>query len=154
MSLFSASFRKIDKLRQEVRLIQDYLDAFESPANGERRTASISQSGECIVVRNFPLPDRYRPDYIDLLLITDDYPARPPIGLYVLNKRNEALIRQIESRFNAFRDHAHHNADPIKGYTWICYTYAGNSWHYCEANLARGDNVRKYLASCFAELNT
>ncbi len=154
MSLFRASFRKIDKLRKEVRLIQAYLNAFEFPANGERRTATISQSGECILVRNFPLPDRYRPDYIDLLLITDDYPARPPIGLYMLNKRNGALIRQIEGRFNAFRNQAHHNAPPIQGYTWICYTYAGNSWHYREENLARGDNVRKYLASFFAELNT
>lgn len=154
MSLFRASFRKIDKLRKEVREVQAYLDAYDPPANGERRSATISTSGECILVRNFPLPDRYRPDYIDILLMLDHYPAMPPIGLYIVNKRNHALIRQIESRFNAFRDHAHHDALPIQGYTWICYAYAGNSWHYREENLARGDNVRKYLASFFAELNT
>lgn len=104
-------------------------------------------------MRNFPLPDGYRPDYIDVLLITDDYPARPPIGLYVLNKRNEALIRQIRDRFNAFHNEAFHDAPAIPGYTWICYHYSGNSWRYRTDNPTRGDNVRKFIASFFAELN-
>jgi hypothetical protein len=145
--------RKLAKLRWEIQNIQDYLDGFESAMNGRSRSALLGDTAEYIIVRNFPLPDRYWPDYVDLLLIMDDYPAKPPIGLYVLNNRNEALIQQIRDQFNAFQDRAFHDAPAVQGYTWICYHYNGNSWRYREDNPKRGDNVRKFLASFFAELN-
>lgn len=153
MTTMTASPRKLAQQRWEIANLQHYLDGFESPANGERRSAQCNQTGEYIAVRNFPLPDAYRPDYIDLLVVTDSFPATPPIGLYVLHRHNEALIGQLQRRFNAFRDQAYHEAPAIRGYTWICYHYSGNAWRYRADQPARGDNVRKFLASWFAELN-
>ncbi|WP_295457052.1 hypothetical protein [uncultured Thiodictyon sp.] len=145
--------RKLAQLRWEVANIQAFLDHFDRPLNGESRTVQLGQTAEFLTVRNFPLPDGYRPDYIDLLVVTDNFPATPPIGLYVLHRNNQALIGQLQRRFNAFADQAFHEAPPIRDYTWICYHYGGNAWRYRADQPARGDNIRKFLASWFAESN-
>ena len=88
-----------------------------------------------------------------LHVLLDDFPARPPIGIYVLHRQNAALIEQLSGRFNAFRDKAYHDAPPIRNFTWICYSYADNAWRYREDNPARGDNTAKFLAGFFAELS-
>jgi hypothetical protein len=62
------SQQKLVALQWEVRAIQAFLSEFEPPRNGGRRTVRLSHSGEIILVRNFPLPDGYWPDQIDLLL--------------------------------------------------------------------------------------
>lgn len=151
MSLFS--FRKRNHLLEEAARVQTFLDQFGPPTNGERRIARIGDNGEHMYVRNFPLPDGFEPDYIDLMVLLDDYPARPPIGLYVLHKQNAALIRQLSGRFNAFQDSAYHSAPAIRDFTWICYHYANNSWRFREGNPAQGDNTAKFLAGFFAELS-
>lgn len=145
--------RKMAQLRWETANLQDFLNGFDPPANGERRLVQLGQTAEFITVRNFPLPDGYRPDFIDLLVVTEQFPATPPIGLYVLHRNNEALIGQLQRQFNAFRDRAFHDAPAIRSYTWICYHYGGNAWRYRADQPARGDNIRKFLASWFAELN-
>lgn len=149
----SVSARKLAALRWEVANIQNFLDEFEAPAHGGRRLALLGDTAEYLILRNFPLPDRYQPDCLDALMLTDGFPALPPIGLYVLNRQNPRLIAQLEGRFNAFPDRAFHDAPAISGYTWICYHYAGNCWRYRANDPARGDNLRKFLASFFAELN-
>lgn len=148
------SFRKHNLLQAEATRVQRFLDRFDPPENGEKRIAYIGKSGEYMVVCNFPLPDGFRPDYIDLLVLLDDFPARPPIGIYVLHKgRNAALIEQLSGRFNAFRNKAYHDAPSIPDYTWICYSYAHNVWRYRADNPERGDNTAKFLAGFFAELS-
>jgi len=148
----TVSARKLALLQWEACNIQDFLDDFDAPAGGESRSAHLGRTGEILIVKNFPLPDRCRPDQIDLFVGVPDYPASPPIGLYVLNRHNENLIVQLRHRFNIFRDHAYHEADPVPGYTWICYAYAENVWRYNAAAPAKGDNVRKFLSSFFATL--
>lgn len=154
MSEAKLSHRTLALLKWEVINIQNYLDGFDAPVNGERRLAQLGDTGEYIAIQNFPLPDGYRPDYMDMLILTESYPAVPPIGVYVLNKANAALMCQMTTKFNAFRDMAFHAAQPIQGYTWICYHYAGNAWKFRGDHPARGDNIRKFIASFFAELNT
>lgn len=146
-----ASPRKLGLLQWEVANLQRWLDGFEAPVNGKRRLAQAHRSGEYISVLNHPLPDRYRPDFADILVLTDGFPGLPPIGLYLLNQHNAGLIRQLQGRFNAFRDGAFHDAPAIPGYTWICYHYEGNSWRYRADAPAFGDNIGKFLAGFFAE---
>ena len=98
-----------------------------------------------------PLPDGYAPDEIDALLLVDNFPSLPPIGLYVLNHGNDQVVTQLRRRFNAFQDRAFHDAPSIDGYTWICYAYAGNAWRYRASEPHKGDNLRKFVASFFAE---
>lgn len=149
----NTSQRTLALLKWEVANIQSFLDGFEAPANGERRRALLGSTGEYIAIQNSPLPDGYKPDFIDILLMMPDYPAVPPIGLYVLNKSNAALIAQLQRKFNAFRDNAYHDAEAISGYTWICYHYASNGWKFRGDNPGRGDNIRKFIACFYAELN-
>src|SRR5215469_6231360 len=99
--------RTLALLSREVENINKFLIEFEPPANGEERIASLGETSEFVIVQNMPLPDSYDPDYCDLMLIVSDFPATPPIGLYLLNK-DEALIAQLRSRFNAFRDGSFH----------------------------------------------
>lgn len=140
-------------LQWEVQNIVRYLEnGFHPPNNGQVRQASLGSTGEYITVQNFPLPDGFRPDYIDILLIVDGFPARPPTGLYVLNRDNEALLRQLKEHFNAFQNDAAHGAPAINGYTWICYHYQNHAWKYRADKPAHGDNVQKFLNNFLAEL--
>lgn len=147
----AASSRKLDLLRWEAANLQRYLDGFEPAANCEARIVGIGNGAEYLFARNFPMPDSYQPDYIDLLVIVDDFPAKPPIGIYVLNRQNAALIGQLAGRFNAFPDKAYYSAPAIRNYTWICYHYDDNAWRYRADNPARGDNIAKFLAGFYAE---
>jgi hypothetical protein len=150
LSLSHLSQLKLALLKWEVRAIEAYLNEFDPPTNGGRRRARLSRSGEIILIANFPLPDGYKPDQIDLLVGVSQYPGWPPIGLYVMNQGNDALIAQLRNRFSALQDGAGHSADPIPGYTWLCCSYANNQWRFCIPYPARGDNVRKFLATFYA----
>jgi len=138
-------------LRWEVANLQDWLDGFYAGAGGRPRRTWLGRTGEYIVIEALPLPDGYAPDEIDALLLVDNFPSLPPIGVYVLNRGNEALVAQLRHRFNAFPNRAFHDAPSIDGYTWICYAYANNAWRYNAATPNKGDNLRKLLASFFAE---
>lgn len=149
-SPLSLSQQRLALLKWEVRAIEAYLGEFDPPTSGGRRRARLTRSGEIILVANFPLPDGYEPDQIDLLVGVSRYPAWPPIGLYVMNQGNAALIAQLRDLFSAYQDSAGHSADPVPGYTWLCYSYAQNTWRYCTPYPTRGDNVRKFLATFYA----
>jgi hypothetical protein len=155
MTTSGVSQRKMALLRWEAASLQQSLvTRFDPPANGERRAVHLAPSGEYVTVQNFPLPDRFAPDFVDLLLLTDSFPAIPPVGIYVLNEGASAhVVRQLVGRFNAFRDTAYHGAPALPGYTWICYAYANNVWRYRADAPTHGDNIRKFLASFFAELS-
>jgi hypothetical protein len=144
------SSRTLAQLNYEISNINRYLAEFGVTARGETRAAELNATGEFIRVFNMPLPDGYRPDHCDLVLIVDDFPARPPIGLYLLNK-DKALVSQMEAQFNAFRDVGFHGAPSIPGYTWICFHFQ-NGWRYRADNPAQGDNLAKFLGAFFAEL--
>ncbi len=138
-------------LSYEVAHIQDYLDGFYPGPSGRRRRAWVGSTGEFVVIEAMPLPDGYHPDEIDLLLLVDNFPSIPPIGIYMLNRGNEHLVRQLKNRFNAFQNNAYHDAPAIKNYTWLCYAYANNHWRYNASDPRQGDNLRKFLSSFFAE---
>ena len=140
------SHRTLGALRWEVANLQRFLDRFEPLLSGQRRKAALGETGEFIVVQNFPLPDGFQPDYIQLLVLVPDYPARPPCGLYCLNAGNERIITQIQRVFHVYRDKAFYTAPSVPGYTWICHHYAGNQWRHVPHAPNRGDNVAKYLA--------
>jgi hypothetical protein len=146
----SLSQQKLALLKWDMRAIQAFLSEFDPPDSGGSRRVRLSPSGEIILIANFPLPDGYSPDRINLLVGVSKYPQWPPIGLYIMNQGNDALIAQLRKRFSAFRDGAYHQADPVPGYTWLCYSYASNKWRYNTPYPSRGDNVRKFLATFFA----
>lgn len=132
----------------EQRNVQVWLDSFEPPRAGRRR-ARLHSSGQLLFVDALPLPDRYRPDEIDIVLAIDNFPSIPPIGLYALN-RERHMVTQLSDHFRAFANQAFHKAPAIPGYTWICFHYADNRWSYDAANPAKHDNIGKFLNAFYA----
>jgi hypothetical protein len=142
------SHREYALLRNDVAGVQAFLDEFPAPFNGEIREAAIGPSGKTVSITNMPLPDGFEPDFVDLAILLPDYPATPPIGLYLLRKSNAPLISQLKRIFNVF-DHGFHDAPTIVNYDWACLVYEGNRWRYNASHVASGDNLRKFLIRFF-----
>jgi hypothetical protein len=136
-------------LERDVEGIRSFLAEFEPPSNGEAREVIVGASGQTLSIRNFPLPDGLNPDYVDIALLLPDYPARPPVGVYLLKRNNEAVVRQLKAVFNVF-DKGFHDAPTIPGFQWVCLVYDDNRWRYNAANVATGDNLRKFMIRFFA----
>lgn len=132
-------------LNEELILVQSLLDEFHPPTNGEERTAELTASGQLLAITNLPLPDRYHPDYVDILIDVSRYPD-PPIGIYLLNDGFNNQQQGLREKFNLFQNTGYHDAESISGYTWICHIYPNNKWKIYPDNLPSGDNLRKYLS--------
>ena len=114
----------------------------------------LGKSYETVWVQNFPLPNHYRPDYIDLALIVKAYPLDPPKGIYLLSSATSRdLITSFKKRFNVFRDRAFHNAPSVDGYEWICFGYL-SGWRYNARAPHKGDNLGKLMRNLWHELES
>jgi hypothetical protein len=147
------SSRTLSLLDWECANITAYLGAFGAD-HGLGRRAVLDDSGEFIRVLGMPLPPGYDPSSCDLVLIVNDFPARPPIGLYLLNSDRSQVQRivQLFGRGHVMRNQGQYGAPSIPGYTWVCFHYDLNRWHYCASAPASGDNLQKFLASFYAQL--
>lgn len=90
-NLSKAATSPLALLQADVRLVQGLLDEFESPANGEDRLASLTGSAQLLAITNLPLPDGYRPDYVDILIDVSRYPCsagsdRTPHGRHYFSR--------------------------------------------------------------------
>jgi hypothetical protein len=140
-------------LRNELTLVQRWLNGFEPMSNGRARQAWLGVGGAYMIIEGMPLPEGYQPDHIDLMIDLSQFPTIPPIGLYVLNQQNGALIEQLKKHFRAFTNAAFHDAESVEGYTWICYHYANNQWKHNAAQPNKGDNIAKFFNNFYTELD-
>ncbi len=131
------------------QLQRELHQGFEPLSNGSPRVVSAHPRGEYVKVLNFPLPDGYQPDAIDLLLVTTQYPGIPPYGMHVLQRNNERLLEQLQNTFEHVFLDGFPSAEEIPGYTWICYHYQDNQWRFNANNPAKGDNITKMLVDNF-----
>lgn len=146
---------KKELLRSQSEKINDFLNEFESPPYpGGFRSVSLEANDQFMVVKNFPLPDGYRPDYVDLLIDLTNHPDRPPIGLYLLINNNRQIIERIQNIFgnHIFQNGAHYGAQAIDGFAWICLHYKDHQWRFNAKNVNKGDNLRKFLEIFYAKL--
>ena len=144
---------KTRHLQDDVALIQRFLNQFGRAQNGEWPVADINATGDLVIVQNMPLPDGFKPDYIDVLLIVDKYPAMPPIGIYLLERNNAALISQLSRIFNVMNQ-GFHGAVTVPGYRWICFHYQGGMWKFNHRRVSAGDNLCKFLTSFYNHLES
>lgn len=159
---FETNLTEIDKgaydkstlLALEVYLIESDINQFTNPQNLQR-VAWAGDSGNYIRVQNFPLPNGFKPDSIDLIVVTSDYPSFPPVGLHIAKTdSNDRIIKQIEK---AMQGHIYDGAaiDPaeeISGYHWVCYHFRNHQWQFAINNPTQGDNISKFLKNFFALL--
>jgi len=144
--------RDVAGLKQrELARVNWWLSGFEPCALGPRQ-ALLSNSAEFLAIRNFPLPDRFRPDHINLCIAIDRYPSTPPLGIYLAHTQATGqIVSQIKSRLNVFRDAAFHGAyQPRAGFQWVC--LIAEDWQVNWNDIRRGPNLQKYLAHFYALL--
>jgi hypothetical protein len=148
------SARELSLLREDCMALQKSLDTrFDRPTNGEKRVVGLDPSGEYVAVQNFPLPDQYQPDYLDILLVTTHYPNFPPVGIHLLKRNNENTVTQLHRYFqHTYEDTPISKAEEIPGYIWVCYHYDNHRWRYNANNIAQGDNMTKFLDNFFTAL--
>jgi hypothetical protein len=124
------------------------------------RERSLELDDNTLLIKAFPLPDDYSPDYIDLLFVISAYPELPPAGVHIPSQ--SPLRQQIAKHLDG---HVHGKSlipssdlDYIKGLTnygvtWICYGYHNRSWKLNPNNLLAGDCLYKYVEATFAALS-
>lgn len=128
--------------RFELPEIQRWLSCFDGSA---RAVAGVGPSTETFFVTDFPLPDKYQPDRLSLVMEIRDYPQSPPKGIFLLSTAtNRALISMLKQKFNVFQDAAFHGAPSVKNYEWICIGYL-NGWKFNARAPHKGDNIGKML---------
>lgn len=107
----------------------------------------VEASGETFWIKNFPLPDQFQPDRIDLALVVKSYPTDPPKGIYLLSEASHRkVITKIQSRFHIFQDMGFHGAPSIQGFEWICFGYL-HGWRFDARDPNKGDNIQKMFAN-------
>ena len=134
---------RAELLAWEVGNIVQWLSHFEcAPAP----RVGVLRQGHTLYVDDFPLPDGYAPERVDLAMKVSDYPVEPPKGLYLLAEAtNGALLSRLRQRFNVFADTAFHGAPAVEGSQWICVGYL-EGWRFNPGAPHRGDNIQKMLA--------
>jgi hypothetical protein len=142
--------RQLLCLEQDLEGVASFLDEFGEPQNGEARSVEANPTGDLVCIRNFPLPEGYDPDFVDVLMLTHRYPDAPPVGLYLLEQSNAETIAQLGRKFNVL-NYAAHSAPTVAGYRWICFTYQDNCWRFNHRRIAYGDSLRKFLINFFQQ---
>lgn len=129
--------------------VQRWLDTFDC---SRRPYVAIEPSGQTLSISNFPLPDGFEPDRIDLAMVVTGFPEDPPKGLYLLRRPdNGAVIGRLQQQFNVFRGQGYHGAPSIAGFEWLCIGYL-DGWRYDTQRPHKGDNIAKMLGEFWRQL--
>lgn len=137
-------------LHWETDSLQNWLNAFDASLTPR---VTLGSSMETLLVRCFPLPEGFSPDYLDIALILRSFPSSPPVGLYMKqSERNHVAIERLKRKFNVFHGTAYHGAPAMLGYEWICVGYT-NGWKYNTQSPNQGDNITKMMMEFWRLLN-
>jgi hypothetical protein len=132
------------------------------------RERSVEIDDNSLIIRAFPLPADYSPNYIDLLFVIRGYPEVPPAGVHIpLNCPNRQRIRdrleghvQADSTYvlshtpESYRKYVEELAK--QGWEWICFHFKDWSWQISPNpnTLLAGDCLYKYVEATFAALSS
>ena len=88
---------RLSLLQWELTAIGRWLGSFTSTCPPR---VGLERSGQTMWVKDFPLPDHFRPDRVSLALVVDKYPVEPPKGLYLLSEDRRRFISVASSAFD------------------------------------------------------
>lgn len=145
---------KAQYLSLDAQLIEHFLNQFNNPLQLVR-TCIISKDTNFLYVKNFPLPDGFNPDYVDLVFITSDYPNLPPVGVHVAKTTfNNEVINQIEQALegHVFQQGILPKVEEIPNHYWICYHYRDHQWAFSHQHPTSGDSLSKFLKNFYCQL--
>jgi hypothetical protein len=130
------------------------------------RERSVEIDDNSLIIRAFPLPADYSPNYIDLLFVIRGYPEVPPAGVHIpLNCPNRQRIRdrlgghvQADSTYvlshtpESYRKYVEDLAK--QEWEWICLHFKDWSWKLSPDALLAGDCLYKYVEATFSALSS
>src|SRR5690606_11744267 len=73
---------KYEYLQHDRAMTQKWLSCFDVSTNP---ILGIGPSSETFWIKDFPLPDKYQPDRLSLVMEVSNYPQVPPKGIYLLS---------------------------------------------------------------------
>lgn len=157
-------------LKKDLILIKKYfLNEFSGVKSRGIRVGG-DKGIDWVLFKKFPLPDtftdkkgkvyKYKPDYEDILFVLSEYPKIPPFGVHIRSKSpNKNLIKKaLGHTFNSIPysgERYEKISDDLseKGWSWICFHYANDTWNFNTNNIRKGDNLFTYIESLFAFLS-
>ena len=132
-------------LQGQIQAIAAWVSCFDGLVATPR--IGLGPNKQTLYIKNFPLPDGYNPNCLDIVLDVSNFPVDPPKGIYLLtNATSRPLVDHLKRSFNIFQNSAAHSARPVQGYEWICVGYI-NGWRFNPNNPPKGDNILKMLQS-------
>ena len=158
-------------LKKDLILIKKYfLNEFSGVKSRGIRVGGGDKGIDWVLFKKFPLPDNftdkkgtvyeYKPDYEDILFVLSEYPKIPPFGVHIRSDSpNKRLIKKaLGHTFNGIpysgeRYEKISNDLSEKGWSWICFHYANDTWNFNTSDIKKGDNLFSYIESLFAFLS-
>ena len=131
------------------------------------RERSVELDDNSLLIRSFPLPADYSPNYVDLLFVIRGYPEIPPAGVHIpLHCPNRQQIRDhLDGHVLANSTIVlNHTPESYRKYVeglakleweWICFHYKDWTWQHPvnPATIMQGDCLYKYVEATFAALS-
>jgi hypothetical protein len=124
------------------------------------RERSLELDDNSLLIRAFPFPDDYSPDYIDLLFVISGYPEVPPAGIHIPSQSplRQQIVKHMGGHVHGRGVFPESDFEYIKEFTdygldWTCFSYAKHSWKLNPTNLLAGDCLYKFIEGTFAALS-
>lgn len=141
----------------------DLITRFLSEFPGRKR--SVEMDDNHLLIRNFPLPDSYTLDHVDLLFLISAYYAAPPAGIHIPHNspNREQIAKHLGGHLMSTTpsfvlDHTpERNREQVKkladlGWDWVCFHFKGWEWRLNPQNLLAGDCLYKLIENVFVAL--
>ena len=140
-------------LAMEIPHINNFLLDFRFSNPAIKPEIVIDDNYKWIGIKNFPLPDEYSPDYMDIAIVIVDYPVHGPTGFYI-NSTSENISKVMLSM-------QHTSAPPflsspqieLPGWSWVGFQhYERQQWYFNHSDLMQGDNLANYVKAVYENL--
>ena len=151
--------KRAEFLQKELPNITAFLNEFEYSKSSIKPKIVVGGNWEYLRIDNFPLPDKYSPDYEDIGIVTLDYPDFGPAGIHLYNSspnlsRIRTDIGHVIPDPSTLPDQNYQTyVDAMPGWTWICFHYSGWRWNFNPNNMMLGDTIHKYIISLYSLLD-
>jgi len=142
----------------EIPHINNFLLDFNFIDPNIRPEIIIDDNYNWFGIRNFPLPDDFLPDYIDIAVITGKYPVGGLTGFYINSESlNKSKIKEKIGNCYGFSKEVNNQADNVfelPGWSWIDFRHYENilQRNFTTANITQSDNLANFVKAVYASL--
>jgi SpoVK/Ycf46/Vps4 family AAA+-type ATPase len=130
-------------LKMELPNITKFLSEFSYSDPSIKPSIELDRDFKCVTIRNFPLPDSFRPDYEDIRIHINDYPNQAPIGVSVHNDSPNLVPIFLALGGQVLEERMGMHGD----WRFIGLKYNGGQWDFNMGNIMAADNLYNFIES-------